>query len=137
MLGEIFKKARQEIQTPATLKRLIVDLIDPEDWMSMRADVKGDIYEGLLAKSAQESLKGAGQYFTPRDSSRPWWTACGRGRTTPFAIPPAERADSCWPPTTMWSASTGARSTPTRMPTCGRTSYAAGRSCPRPPGAAS
>ena len=67
MLGEIFKKARQEIQNPATLKRLIVDLIEPEDWMSMRADVKGDIYEGLLAKSAQESPKGAGQYFTPRE----------------------------------------------------------------------
>ena len=67
MLGEIFKKARPEIQNPATLKRLIVDLIDPEDWMSMRADVKGDIYEGLLAKSAQESPKGAGQYFTPRE----------------------------------------------------------------------
>ncbi len=67
MLGEIFKKARQEIQNPATLKRLIVDLIDREDWMSMHADVKGDIYEGLLAKSAQESPKGAGQYFTPRE----------------------------------------------------------------------
>ncbi len=67
MLGEIFKKARQEIQNPATLKRLIVDLIGPEDWMSMHADVKGDIYEGLLAKSAQESPKGAGQYFTPRE----------------------------------------------------------------------
>ena len=66
MLGEIFKKARQEIQNPATLKRLIADLIEPEDWMSMRADVKGDIYEGLLAKSAQETAKGAGQYFTPR-----------------------------------------------------------------------
>ena len=66
MRAEIFKKARQEIQNPATLKRLIVDLIEPEDWMSMRADVKGDIYEGLLAKSAQESPKGAGQYFTPR-----------------------------------------------------------------------
>ena len=66
MLGEIFKKARQEIQNPATLKRLIVDLIDPESWMSMHADVKGDIYEGLLSKSAQESPKGAGQYFTPR-----------------------------------------------------------------------
>src|SRR5688572_17328017 len=67
MLGEIFKKARQEIQNPATLKRLIVDLIEPEQWMSMQADVKGDIYEGLLAKSAAESPKGAGQYFTPRE----------------------------------------------------------------------
>jgi type I restriction enzyme M protein len=67
MLGEIFKKARQEIQNPATLKRLIVDLIDSENWSSMQADVKGDIYEGLLAKSAAESPKGAGQYFTPRE----------------------------------------------------------------------
>jgi type I restriction enzyme M protein len=54
MLGEIFKKARQEIQNPATLKRLIVDLIDAENWSSMKADVKGDIYEGLLAKSVAE-----------------------------------------------------------------------------------
>ena len=67
MLGEIFKKARPEIQNPATLKRLIVDLIDTEQWSSMEADVKGDIYEGLLAKSAAESPKGAGQYFTPRE----------------------------------------------------------------------
>lgn len=66
MLGEIFKKARQEIQNPATLKRLIVDLIEPEEWMRMEADVKGDIYEGLLSRSAEESPKGAGQYFTPR-----------------------------------------------------------------------
>ncbi len=67
MLGEIFKKARPEIQNPATLRRLIVDLIDVEKWSSMDADVKGDIYEGLLSKSAAESPKGAGQYFTPRE----------------------------------------------------------------------
>ncbi len=67
MLGEIFKKARPEIQNPATLKRLIVDLIDTENWSAMQADVKGDIYEGLLSKSAAESPKGAGQYFTPRE----------------------------------------------------------------------
>lgn len=67
MLGEIFKKARPEIQNPATLKRLVVDLIDSERWSSMEADIKGDIYEGLLQKSAAESPKGAGQYFTPRE----------------------------------------------------------------------
>ena len=66
MLGEVFKKARPDIQNPATLKRLIVDLIEPEDWLSMQADIKGDIYEGLLARSAEESPKGAGQYFTAR-----------------------------------------------------------------------
>lgn len=67
MLGEIFKKARADIQNPERLRRLIVDLIDPVKWSSMQADVKGDIYEGLLAKSAEESPKGAGQYFTPRE----------------------------------------------------------------------
>jgi type I restriction enzyme M protein len=67
MLGEIFKKARPDIQNPATLRRLIVDLIEPVRWSSLDADVKGDIYEGLLARSAEESPKGAGQYFTPRE----------------------------------------------------------------------
>ena len=35
----------------------------------MQADTKGDIYEGLLEKSVRKAfdqLKGAGQYFTPR-----------------------------------------------------------------------
>ena len=66
MLGEIFKKARADIQNPATLKRLIIDLINKEQWLRLQTDVKGDVYEGLLAKSAAESPKGAGQYFTPR-----------------------------------------------------------------------
>jgi type I restriction enzyme M protein len=45
---------------------LIVDLIDKEPWMTLSADVKGDIYEGLLEKNAQDTKSGAGQYFTPR-----------------------------------------------------------------------
>src|SRR2546425_3376649 len=32
----------------------------------MDADVKGDAYEGLLAKNAEDVKTGAGQYFTPR-----------------------------------------------------------------------
>lgn len=67
MLGAIFRKPRPDIQNPSTLRKLIVDLIEPIDWSSMDADVKGDIYEGLLARSAEESPKGAGQYFTPRE----------------------------------------------------------------------
>lgn len=50
----------------AKLRRLIVDLIDKETWVSMSADVKSDVYEGLLEKNAQETKSGAGQYFTPR-----------------------------------------------------------------------
>jgi type I restriction enzyme M protein len=67
MLGEIFRRARPEIQNPSILRRLIVDLIEAEDWSKLEADVKGDIYEGMLARSAAESPKGAGQYFTPRE----------------------------------------------------------------------
>ena len=63
MLGEIFKKARPEIQNPATLKRLIVDLIDTESWSSMEADVKGDIYEGLLGEECRRVSQGCGPVF--------------------------------------------------------------------------
>jgi len=66
MLGIIFRKAQNRIQDPAKLRRLIVDLIDQEQWMSLGADVKGDAYEGLLQKNAEDIKSGAGQYFTPR-----------------------------------------------------------------------
>lgn len=66
MIGAIFRKSQNRIQDPAKLRRLIANLIDKEDWLSMGVDVKGQAYEGLLAKSAAESPKGAGQYFTPR-----------------------------------------------------------------------
>jgi type I restriction enzyme M protein len=66
MLGVIFRKAQNKIQDPARLRRLIVDLIDKEQWSSLSADVKGDAYEGLLQKNAEDVKGGAGQYFTPR-----------------------------------------------------------------------
>jgi type I restriction enzyme M protein len=66
MLGIIFRKAQNKIQDPANLRRLIVDLIDRESWLTLDADVKGDAYEGLLQKNAEDVKGGAGQYFTPR-----------------------------------------------------------------------
>jgi len=66
MLGLIFRKAQNRIQDPAKLRRLIVELIGQENWSAMSADVKGDAYEGLLEKNAQDTKSGAGQYFTPR-----------------------------------------------------------------------
>ena len=66
MLGVIFRKALNKIQDPAKLRRLIVDLIDKEQWSSLSADVKGDAYEGLLQKNAEDVKGGAGQYFTAR-----------------------------------------------------------------------
>lgn len=66
LLGLIFGKSQNKFQTPARLERLIKDLIDKENWSAMSADVKGDAYEGLLEKNAQDIKSGAGQYFTPR-----------------------------------------------------------------------
>jgi type I restriction enzyme M protein len=65
-LGVIFRKAQNRIQDPAKLKRLIVDLIDRENWSAAGVDIKGDAYEELLAKGAEDIKSGAGQYFTPR-----------------------------------------------------------------------
>lgn len=65
MLGQIFTKAQNKIQDPAKLYRLI-DMINDTQWVLLGADIKGDIYEGLLEKNAEDTKSGAGQYFTPR-----------------------------------------------------------------------
>lgn len=65
ILGQIFTKSQNKIQDPAKLYKLI-DMINLESWVVMGADVKGDIYEGLLEKNAEDVKGGAGQYFTPR-----------------------------------------------------------------------
>ena len=69
VLGQIFTKSQNKIQDPAKLYRLI-DMIDEVQWVVMGADVKGDIYEGLLEKNAEDAKSGAGQYFTPRSLIR-------------------------------------------------------------------
>ena len=65
LLGQIFTKAQNKIQDPAKLSRLI-DMVDETNWVTLGADVKGDIYEGLLERNAEDTKSGAGQYFTPR-----------------------------------------------------------------------
>ena len=65
-LGVIFRKAQNRIQEPAMLTRLVRELINGENWLSLSADVKGDAYESLLERNAQDVKTGAGQYFTPR-----------------------------------------------------------------------
>lgn len=65
MLGAIFHKAENKIPDPAKLNRSI-KMIDEENWISLETDTKGDMYEGLLQKNAEDTKSGAGQYFTPR-----------------------------------------------------------------------
>ena len=65
MLGQIFTKSQNKIQDPAKLSKVIA-MIDAEQWLMMGVKDKGDIYEGLLEKNAEDTKSGAGQYFTPR-----------------------------------------------------------------------
>lgn len=63
MIKKIFTNAQNKISDAKKLKKLI-EFIDEESWVSESTDIKGDIYEALLQKNAENS--GAGQYFTPR-----------------------------------------------------------------------
>lgn len=65
LIGLIFTKPQSKINDPAKL-RLLIDMIDSEDWSNLDVDVKGEVYEGLLARNADDVRGGAGQYFTPR-----------------------------------------------------------------------
>ena len=61
----IFQNATTIVREPANLRKLI-DAIDGLHWFSDERDAFGDAYEGLLQKMAEETKRGAGQYFTPR-----------------------------------------------------------------------
>jgi len=61
----IFQNATTVVREPATLTRLI-EAIDGLHWFTAERDAFGDAYEGLLQKMAEETKRGAGQYFTPR-----------------------------------------------------------------------
>jgi type I restriction enzyme M protein len=65
VIGLIFTKPQSKINDPAKLHR-IMQMIDSVDWSSLDVDVKGEVYEGLLARNADDVRGGAGQYFTPR-----------------------------------------------------------------------
>lgn len=65
LLGLIFTKPQSKITDSAKLRRL-VELIDAQEWSTLDLDVKGEVYEGLLARNAEDVRGGAGQYFTSR-----------------------------------------------------------------------
>ncbi|RCR66378.1 class I SAM-dependent DNA methyltransferase [Larkinella punicea] len=65
IVKEIFSNASSFIKKPATLSAL-VEGIDKLAWYNAGREDLGDIYEGLLEKSANEKKSGAGQYFTTR-----------------------------------------------------------------------
>jgi type I restriction enzyme M protein len=61
----IFQNAATIVREPANLRKLI-DAIDGLHWFTEERDAFGDAYEGLLQRMAEETKRGAGQYFTPR-----------------------------------------------------------------------
>ena len=65
LIGLIFTKPQSKINDPAKL-HLLIEMIDSENWSRLDLDVKGEVYEGLLARNADDVRGGAGQYFTPR-----------------------------------------------------------------------
>ena len=65
LLGLIFVRPQSKINDPAKLRHLI-KMIDEQQWSSLDVDVKGEVYESLLARNAEDVRGGAGQYFTSR-----------------------------------------------------------------------
>jgi type I restriction enzyme M protein len=65
LIGLIFTKPQSKINDPAKL-HLLIRMIDSVDWSALDIDVKGEVYEGLLSRNADDVRGGAGQYFTPR-----------------------------------------------------------------------
>jgi type I restriction enzyme M protein len=65
ILGDMFRQPIAKIRSASALKKLL-HLIDGVNWSEYNEDVLGAMFEGLLEKAANESKKGAGQYFTPR-----------------------------------------------------------------------
>ena len=95
LLGQIFKQATNKISNAATLYR-VVQMIDKEMWVSMSSDVKGEIYEGLLQKNAEDIKSGAGQYFTPRPLIKAMVKCLARNLAKPSQIPTVAVAVSSW-----------------------------------------
>ncbi|MBS7817477.1 N-6 DNA methylase [Wohlfahrtiimonas chitiniclastica] len=46
--------------------KAVIDRISEIEWHELGKDNFGDLYSGLIDKSAQDTRSGAGQYFTPR-----------------------------------------------------------------------
>lgn len=64
-ITRIFHGAATVLRDTKNLE-MLVNAIDLIKWFSAGRDSFGDLYEGLLQKNAEETKRGAGQYFTPR-----------------------------------------------------------------------
>jgi len=63
-LGTIFRKAQNRIQDPAKLKRLIVDLIDQENWSASGTDLKRRLRRAAIEGCVRQGI-GRGTVLHP------------------------------------------------------------------------
>lgn len=91
ILGQIFKGAVNKISNVSILYR-VVQMIDKENWVSMSSDVKGEIYEGLLQKNAEDVKVVQGSILHPARSSKQWWLVFARNRKKRSLTPAVEAA---------------------------------------------
>ncbi len=64
-ISQIFRGATTVLRETKNLE-LLIEAIGKLAWFSEGKDSFGDLYEGLLQKNAEETKRGAGQYFTAR-----------------------------------------------------------------------
>ena len=116
------------------MRKLIVDLIDKENWSPAGTDIKGDAYEALLAKGAEDIKSGAGQYFTPRPLIQAMVDVHrSRRRTTRSSTRPAAPAASCSPRTSTHPSDAGSHDPDRARRTCATASSAASSWSTAPP----
>lgn len=65
LIGNIFKDANNKITKPVYLNHLITKFQELK-LDELDDDLKGKLYEDMLAKNGNDKRSGAGQYFTPR-----------------------------------------------------------------------
>ena len=50
LLGLVFRSTQSKVQDPSKLKRLISNLLNKVQRLILDAEIKGDVYEGLLER---------------------------------------------------------------------------------------
>lgn len=65
-VGSLFAGSQNRVPNDDLLRKLIVGLVDTLDWDGPKIDLTCDAFEALVARSAEDTKTGAGQYFTPR-----------------------------------------------------------------------
>ena len=88
MLGMIFRKAQNKIQDPAKLRRLIVDLIDKEQWTELdQLTSRATPTRGCCRRTPRTSRAAPGSISRLARSSRRWSMSWRRSRDETICDP--------------------------------------------------